>query len=170
MIDYFKKKEFIRWFVILITVLNLASLGTIVYLTWEQPKKKKRIYDKRHHTFGFLQKKLDLSESQQAEIKAFQDLHFNTTTHLHKKVYELRRNLYEEMAKPVSDSLKIEATISEMGKYRSELERAMALHFKKMKSVLNDKQKVKFKKLMKRLKNRKHYREKRTHKKKEKSQ
>jgi Spy/CpxP family protein refolding chaperone len=154
MIGFFKKKEFIRWFIISLAVINIASLGTIFYYSLNHPKVKKHIYDKRLHAFDFLQKKLDLTDSQQEKIKSFQESHFEKTHNLHKKVGTLRSKLFEEMSSINSDSLLIESTIKEMGGHRSQLEREMAYHFSEMKSVLTIAQQKKFKKLMKRIKKR----------------
>lgn len=160
MIGFFKKKEFVRWFVISLTVINLASLGTIFYYSLNHPKSKRRIFDKRLHALDFLQKKLDLTVDQQDKIKSFQENHFEQSHNLHEKVNVLRSKLFEEMSSVNSDSLLIESTINEMTGYRSQLEREMAYHFRDMKSVLSIKQQKKFKKLMKRIKKRRNKRSK----------
>jgi len=161
MIGFFKKKEFIRWFVISLTVINLASLGTILYYSLNHPKTNGHKFDKRLHAFDYLQKKLDLTDLQQEKIKTFQESHFEMTHELHTKVSKLRSSLFEEMSSINSDSILIEKTIKEMSEYRTQLEREMAYHFRDMKSVLTIAQQKKFKKLMKRIKKRRAKRSKR---------
>lgn len=119
--------------IIVLIVLNMISLSFIwngrSHHEGDHPPKVEK----------FLGKRLNLSEEQVSFFKKSRKEHFEKTSNLMSEIASLRSKLVQQIEIEASDSL-----LNSIASKYKELEKLNHEHFRRLRSICNDQQKVKF--------------------------
>jgi len=138
--ELLSNKRFLWIIILILLILNLASLATIWFNDWDNnvPRlREPRRFEQRDH---FLKNKLNFSPNQQAK---FDSLLTNHRSELEIKADEIRTLREELMSKMRSQDLSAESEeiVRAIGERQSELEILNYNHFKEVMAICNDEQK-----------------------------
>lgn len=147
--ELLSNKRFLWIIILILLILNLASLGTIWFHDWDNnvPRfRESRSFDQRDH---FLKRELNFSPEQQAQ--------FDTLFNHHRSELELKadeiRTLREELMSMMRNqdfTAESEKIVHTIGERQSELEMMNYNHFKEVMAICNDEQKLIFIETLKR--------------------
>lgn len=140
-------KRFLWTIILVLLILNIASLSTIWLKTWKSrvpaPREFRRPVAKDH----FLNKQLNFTPEQQAR---FDELLTKHREELDSKVIEIS-SLRKELMSRMRDhefSQESEEIVQRIGQKQSELELINYNHFKRVMAICNDEQKQAFTEIM----------------------
>ncbi|MCX6258565.1 MAG: hypothetical protein NTW49_11815 [Bacteroidia bacterium] len=145
--DIFKKNKILISIVVILTVLNIASLITLWLMN----------YRDFHHRLGlpqippqelmqkFLNNELNLSDKQSDFFRKSGNLHFTRVRNILDSIHEDKKQMFDELFKEHPDTLKIRGLISNIGRKQAEIERVTFNNFLIMKNKCNAVQQLKFK-------------------------
>ena len=154
MINYFRKMKFAIWIVIILTVTNLATIGTMVYQSYKWnsnhlPTGKQ----KEHGKSGkfFLQKELNLNPQQEVKYKEFKCNFSSESKAIFGKLEEKRKAMIAEMAGVLPDTMKLYKYSDEIGALHASLKRLQIKHLLELKNICTPEQNLKLDSLYQRL-------------------
>ncbi len=137
------KKRFTNDFIILITIINLSSLGTMLYLrmsdgnNFDRAKWQKQRFEK-------VKRELNLTETQVAQFnKIKKDFHIRLDS-LDERYELLRKELINSISHDSAENPKTELILKEFGELQNETQRWIVKHFYRFKAVLTPAQSEKF--------------------------
>lgn len=142
------KKRITIYLIVIVTLINLSSLGTILYLklTEEDNVAQSVLPGSR---FELMKKELELTPQQLDQFEKIRtELHTRLDT-LDARSYSLRKEMLSEIwqtQKP--DSQKIENILQQFSQLQLETQRWIVQHFYKFKEVLTPEQAEKFYKIV----------------------
>jgi len=115
--NYFSKIKVGTWIVIILTIINLASLGTILYKTscnrgFSHDKFKEQ---SQRQKFGGFWRNLDLDTIQKDEFKKMGMHYFDTIKSINKYRDNLALQIADELKKDLPDTSRIFSICKEMG-------------------------------------------------------
>ncbi len=144
-------KKYYYIIIVCLIILNIFSWR----LWWEKPPfppvVEQEKFDKNNHRDNGVNKlyeELSLTESQKNEFESLRKEYFDKVSKINKELDELRRELSNNNDK-INDSL-----FEEMGIRKTLLEKETFMHFRSLRDVCNEDQKVKFDTVHKRMMNR----------------
>lgn len=138
--ELLSNKRFLWVIIMVLLILNLASMATIWFNDWDKdvPRlRESRTFEQRDH---FLKHKLNFSPSQQATFDSLLAIH---RSELEIKADEIRTLREELMSKIRNQDLSAESEeiVLAIGERQSELEILNYNHFKEVMAICNDEQK-----------------------------
>lgn len=142
------KKKFTLYIIAVVTLINLSSLGTIIYLKWN-PGNNLSMNDIREKRLAVMKEELKLSPEQVKQFGMFmKEFHFRLDT-LDSRFDSLRKEmLFEIWQTTTTDSQKLESILLQFGSLQLETQRWIIQHFYKFKEVLTPEQIDKFYKIV----------------------
>jgi len=148
--DIFKKNKLLIISVIVLALLNIATLITI----WFSPRERKPHFPDHHQPQqriirNLLINELHLSDIQMHAFEKSGDIHFHNSRAILDKIHKNKTDMFDELFKDIPDTTKISGYLKEIGTDQSELEKLTFDHFLELKKLCNQEQKIKFKSLLK---------------------
>ena len=136
-------KRFLWIIILILLILNIASLSTIWLRPWESGIRETREFRRPLAKDHFLNKRLNFTSEQQAQFDKLLTKHRDTLDSKVIEISSLRKELMGMMQNQefTSESEKIVQTI---GQKQSELELINYNHFKEIMAICNDEQKEVF--------------------------
>ena len=142
------KKRITIYLVVIVTLINLSSLGTIIYLKWIA-QNNMPVGVRSENRFEIVKKELQLTTQQLVQFEKIRtELHSKLDSH-DTKFSTLRKEMLKEIwqtQKP--DSQKIENILEQFSQLQLETQRWIVQHFYKFKEVLTPEQAEKFYKII----------------------
>lgn len=144
--DIFSKNKFLAWVIIILIVLNVVTLGAL----WLQKSRGPvheypgRMPEDKKGPGKFLEQELDLNEEQSKKFAELREQHRTTADGLLKEMRDAREELFEQVKSDNPDMAKVEELENTIGQKTTELEKATFEHFKQLRAICTDEQKVKF--------------------------
>ena len=136
--DVFTKNRVSNWIIILLVIMNLGTLGTILFLHFKQPSLPRNGGpDPAQH---FLERELHLTEEQAQQFEELRKEHFLQSKAINDEVHQLKSAIMEELFSSSPDSEKVERLAEEIGKKQAELEQLRFQHFLALKSLCQPEQ------------------------------
>lgn len=134
------KKRIMIYLLVIVTLINLSSLGTIIYLKWAAKNDMSESV-LRNNRFGIMKEELELTPLQLDRFEKIRtELHSRLDT-LDTKFTSLRKEMLSEIWQTQeADSQKIENILEQFSKLQSEVQRWIVQHFYKYKEVLTPEQ------------------------------
>lgn len=154
MINYFRKMKLAVWVVVILTVTNLATIGTIVYHSYG--RKSDHFHEENqsnHQTPGkfFLQKELNLSPQQEGEFTIYRNKFFSDSKIIFKQLETKRIAIIAEIGKTSPDTTVLYRYSDEIGTMHAALKRLTINHLLDLKKLCTPEQKIKLDSLYQRL-------------------
>ena len=149
--NYFTKKRLIIWAIVFLFITNISTLGTILYQKWYWKKE----FKEPMRNIKFLKKELNLTDSQEKQIKIISQEHFLT---VRERFHELKNNkikMFECLNSSNPDSILLDSIATKVGSINTLLCKDAEKHFLNMSKILNKNQKEKMNILYKKMKKRK---------------
>lgn len=136
------KKNLLVWGIVLLTVFNLAALGTIAYHRFRYCGE--RHHEMRHHRHGFLHRELDLSDSQEEKMSVLKETFHSSSRPIRAALKTKREQLLQFLINSETDIGKINSVQSEIDSLQSELQKRVIAHLLDEKKILTLEQQSKF--------------------------
>jgi len=154
MINYFRKMKLAVWIVVILTVTNLATIGTIVYHSYV--RKSDHYSDGKkvdHQGPGklFLQKELNLSKPQEEKFNESRGHFFSDSKIIFKQLEAKRIAIIAEIGRVSPDSTLLFKYSDEIGVLHASLKRLTIKHLLELKHLCTQEQNVKLDSLYQRL-------------------
>lgn len=139
------KKRITIYLIVIVTLINLSSLGTILYLKWTEE-------DNVHvpgSRFEIMKEELKLTPQQLEQFEKIRTKLHSKLDSLDAKFSSLRKEMLSEIWKTEKpDSQQIENTLQQFSQLQLETQRGIVQHFYKFKEVLTPEQAEKFYKIV----------------------
>lgn len=142
------KKRITIYLIVIVTLINLSSLGTILYLKWiEEDNVPVSVLPGSR--FEIMKEELELTPQQIEQFEKIRtELHSRLDT-LDTKFSSLRKEMLSEIWQTQEpDNQKMENILEQFGKLQLEAQRWTVQHFYKFKEVLTPEQAEKFYKIV----------------------
>lgn len=143
--DWLSKQKTYVWLVILLVIINLA---TLIFLWIGRPKPPEMSEGKRPDTNKFLKNELGLNDAQNKKLKDLREELFDTTETLRELLWSRKHLLQEESFKDTADLVQVKSLVTEIGNIEALLEMLRFDHFTLVKKVLTEEQSKKFKSII----------------------
>lgn len=145
--EFQKKNRIMIWTITVLLIMNIATLALLWFSQFKKPKPfpPPGTQESLMEGVKFLEKELNLSEIQIQQFIESRNKHANQSKEIHDKIYRLKKEILDEVFKPVPDSLKIQRLRNEIGQQQSEFERYLFKHFLELKSYCRPEQQEKLK-------------------------
>lgn len=142
------KKRITIYLVVIVTLINLSSLGTILYLKWTE-KDNVSVNALTGSRFEIMKKELELTPEQLEQFKKIRTELHSRLDSLDTKFSSLRKEMLNEIWQSQEpDSQKIENILQQFNQLQLETQRGIVQHFYKFKEVLTPEQAEKFYKIV----------------------
>lgn len=141
------KKRIIFYLIVLITLINLSSLGTIIYLKWAA-KNNASFSVLPENRFGIIKEELKLTPQQVEQFEKIRTGFHSKLDTLDTKCETLRKEMLKEIWQSEADSQKLESILEQVSRQQIESQRWVVQHFYRFKEVLTPEQSEKFYKIL----------------------
>jgi Spy/CpxP family protein refolding chaperone len=142
------KKRITIYLVVIVTLINLSSLGTILYLKWTE-EDSVPVSVLPGSRFEIMKEVLELTPQQLKQFEKIRTEFHSRLDSLDAKFSTLRKEMLSEIwqtQKP--DSHKVESNLEQFSQLQLETQRWIVQHFYKFKKVLTPQQAEKFYKIV----------------------
>ena len=136
-----KRKLFI-WGIIMLTVVNIAALGTMAYHRFGHGEEC--YHENQHNRRDFLHRELALSDAQAAQMKALKESFQLNARPIRAALKTKRAQLFQLLAAPNPDRAKIDRVQSEIDSLQSELQKLVIGHLLDERKILTPGQQSRF--------------------------
>jgi len=138
------KKRITIYLIVIVTLINLSSLGTIIYLKWTS-KNGVSLSVVQEKRFEIMKDELELTQQQVGRFEKIRTEFHNRIDSLDTKLSSLRKEMLIEIWKTQKpDSQKVENILQQFSQLQLETQRWVVQHFYKFKEVLTPEQAEKF--------------------------
>lgn len=138
------KKRITVYLIAIVTLINLSSLGTIVYLKWTNAKDV-TLVDSHTKRFESIQKELNLTPRQIEQFAKIRTEYHARLRTVDTKFSSLRKEMLKEIWEiQEPDSQKMENILDQFSKLQLEAQRWTVQHFYGFKEILTPEQSGKF--------------------------
>jgi len=146
--DYFSKKRWAFWGVILLVIMNISALATVWFQQHRPPEPSRRPESERpeppqQRVSQFLKDELELTETQTLQFAEYQNRHFAHASEARDAIRNLKQELFFELSAPKPDTVKVERLAAAIGARQSELEKITFYHFLDLKRLCTPAQQTK---------------------------
>ncbi|MBD3225200.1 MAG: periplasmic heavy metal sensor [Caldithrix sp.] len=152
--DIFAKHRLTVLVIIVLIVLNLMSLGSLWYVHVSRPAlppPAKISNDERDAVPYFFKKEMGLSAKQMSAIRASRKNHFQEMKSLDNDIRGLKARLIAQIFDDNPEQSVIDSLSEKIGRKEGFRERMIARHLVEIRSLLNDRQKVRMRRLMRQM-------------------
>jgi len=142
-----KKNHRMIWAITVLLIMNITTLALLWFSQFKRPEPFPPPGSRESLIKGvsFLKKELNLSEKQIQQFIESRNKHANQSKENQHKIHQLKRQILDEVFKPVPDSVKIQRLSNEIGQQQIEFEHYLFKHFLELKSYCNQEQQEKLK-------------------------
>ena len=140
-----KKQRIVQWLNIFLLIINISAF--ITFLMMNRPKSQK--HDDRFSSDQFMKNELNLTPAQYAKVNSLNNNIFRIYQVFLDKKCELNFELIDELSSEHPSQTKMDSLCERIGKLDANLKKQSVQHFKNIKSVCSDKQKLLLDQLMK---------------------
>lgn len=137
------KKRITIYLIVIVTLINLSSLGTIIYLKWIA-KNDAFVSVLPGNRFELIKEELKLTPQQIEQFEKIRTEFHSKLDTLDTKFKALRNEMLKEIWQLETDSQKIESILVQFSRQQVESQRWVVQHFYKFKKILNPEQSEKF--------------------------
>lgn len=137
------KKNLLTIILVVLIVVNIAALTAIFF--FHRPFDERQDKDRRHHRMAedFLKTELNLTEEQSKQMDQLKATHKDTLSFWANKMRERRDFLTMEMMKTTPVDSVLNAACDEIGVIYANIRKLNIVHYREMKAICNDEQKMK---------------------------
>lgn len=145
--DFQKKNRLMIWTIAILLIMNIATLALLWFSQFKRPKPFPPPGTQESSIEGvrFLEKELNLTEKQIQQFIDSRNRHATKSKEIHEKIYQLTKQILDEVFIPNPDSVKIQKLNNKIGKQQTEFERYLFKHILELKSYCNPEQQEKLK-------------------------
>ena len=136
------------WLVVALIILNIGSMGFLWYRESNKPPRPTASPRQLADPGEFIEKELNLTE---AQSKAFTELrlkHQGDMRKIQDDIFQLSKDLVEELFKPSPDSNTIVSISEDIGRKQADFEKLMFFHFNKLKEICEPEQREKLRQML----------------------
>lgn len=133
------KKRITIYLIVFVTLINLSSLGTIIYLKWID-KKVVPVSILPENRFELIRDELKLTPQQVEQFEKIRKEFHSRLDTLDTKFESLRKEMLREIWQTEADGQKFESILEKFSKLQIETQRWIVQHFSKFKEVLTPEQ------------------------------
>jgi len=136
------KRKLLIWGIVLLTVVNIAALGTIGYHRFRQCGERQ--HENQHARRGFLHRELALSDAQAAQMKVLKESFQANARPIRLALRSKRERLLQFLTAPDPDCAKIDSVQSEIDSLQAELQKLVIGHLLDEKKIITPEQQSRF--------------------------
>jgi len=136
--DYFTKNKMLFWCVIVLVVLNAATLTS--FWMGKSTAELPRHPDGGRDGQKIMEERLQLSDEQGLQFKQIRNEHFMRTRPLQGDMHKTRLDILDEIFASEPDDVKIQKLLAELGIKQNEFESKLIRHFQELKGACNAQQ------------------------------
>ena len=119
------KKNLLTWGLVLLTIVNIAALGTIAYHRFGHGEE--RDHGNQNASRGFLHRELALSDAQAAQMKALKESFQLNANPIRTALRTKREQFLQLLTAAESDRAKIDSVQSEIDSLQAELQKLVKI-------------------------------------------
>ncbi len=135
--NYFNKKNLVIISIAVLLIVNIAAIGTVLFLTYKRPSMPEPPSRKSIRT---VRENLKLSEDQKNTFEIFQKNYHEKTKQVFIEMHQKRVLMMDEFSKDQPDSVVLYDLAKETGVLHEQLKRLTINHLLDLKGVCNDEQ------------------------------
>lgn len=136
------KKKLLIWGIVLLTIVNIAALGTIAYHSLCYYRE--RHHENRHTQRDFLHRELTLSDTQAEQMKVLKESFHSNANPIRAALRTKREQLLQLLTAAEPDRVRIGDVETEIDSLQAELQKIVIDHLLSQKEILTPKQQSKF--------------------------
>ena len=137
------KKNIIYAAAILLTVVNLAAFGTLLYNRWSTAHTP-TVVDSRDHRFEQMRRELTLSEEQTAQLDVYRTTFHAELDSVSMQLVAERTEMAHALLEERVDSARVNGILDNISRLQSTAQKRVISHLLSVKSMLRPEQKKKF--------------------------
>ena len=141
------KKRITIYLIVIVTLINLSSLGTIIYLKW-MAKNDATVSVLPEYRFELIKKELKLSPHQIEQFEKIRTGFHSKLDTLDARFESLRKEMLKEIWQSEADSQKLESILEQFSRQQVESQRWIVQNFYQFKKVLTPEQSENFYKIL----------------------
>ena len=141
------KKRITIYLIVIVTLINLSSLGTIIYLKWIA-KNDASVSVLPENRFELIKEELKLTPKQIEQFEKIRTEFHSKLDTLDTKFESLRKEMLKEIWQSEAGSQKLESILEQFSRQQAESQRWVVQHFYQFKKVLTPEQSKKFYKIL----------------------
>lgn len=138
------KNTILSWFVVILVVLNVSTIATILYHNYQDKIEKQDILldtqGQNPLNGRYFRQSLGFSDSQMVVFREVNQEFRPNANRIILKIDSLKNEMFTEIKKPVSDTIKLNALAIETGHLHAELKRETNSFYLKIKAVCSPQQ------------------------------
>jgi Spy/CpxP family protein refolding chaperone len=128
---------------IILTVVNLAAFGTLLYNRWSN-RHPLSLPDRRDQRFEQMKKELAVSTEQAAQLDVYRTTFHAEIDSLSTLLVTARTQLAHALLKDKLDTARVNSILGDISRQQSSAQRKVISHLLSVKSILNPEQQEKF--------------------------
>jgi hypothetical protein len=137
------KKNFIYTAAIILTIVNLAALGTLMYNRWNGTQSSS-LADRRDQRFEQMKRELALSSGQVKQLATYRTLFLTDIDSLSQQLVVARTQLAHGLLEDTVDTTRVNTSLDNISRVQLSAQRKVIAHLLSVKSILNPDQQKKF--------------------------
>ena len=137
------KRNIIYAAAIILTVVNLAAFGTLLYNRWSDSQSPSAP-DRRNQRFEQLKKELAVSTEQAAQLDVYRTTFHAEIDSLSTLLVTARTQLAHALLEDKLDTARVNSILGDISRQQCSAQRKVISHLLSVKSILNTKQQKKF--------------------------
>lgn len=141
------KKRITIYLIVIVTLINLSSLGTIIYLKWMATNDASVSILPRNR-FELIKEELKLTPQQIEQFERIRTEFHSKLDTLDTKFESLRKEMLKEIWQSEASNQKLEGILEQFSRQQVESQRWVVQHFYQFKKVLTPEQSEKFYKIL----------------------
>ncbi|MCE1165993.1 MAG: hypothetical protein LWX07_11400 [Bacteroidetes bacterium] len=147
--DTSNKQKGLYIVIIVLLVINIATLGFMWYISLRGPRHDKGPMPLAPPPEVLFKEELKFNADQMKKMEAFRDEDFTATKKIHDEIRDLKKNI-SDIVKTGNDD-EANKLAAQIGDKQKELEMLRYQHFKQIRGICDDVQKQKFDEMMKKI-------------------
>ncbi len=136
--DFFTKNKLLFWCVIILAILNIATLGSFWFTAPGQGRN--RPAEKAPDGGKLMKERLDLTDEQAERFERIRTEHFARTRPLQDAMHRIRLDLLHEIFQPQPDEAVIQKLQTELQNKHGQFETNLFAHFRELKNACKPEQ------------------------------
>ena len=138
--NYFNKKNIVILSIAILLIVNIATIGTVIYLTYKRPPITELPPPIQKRSLNEAKKGLDLNQEQKDAFVLSQNSYREKTKEVFTQLHKARVSMMDEFSKPEPDSMVLYDLAKQSGLIHEELKRLTINHLLELKSVCTEDQ------------------------------
>lgn len=146
--NYFSKRNIVISVIAVLLIINIASISTIIYHTYDQPKVEET--KEENSSMRVFRKELNLDQKQIEDFRVLGRAYRDKTKTVLVEMHEVRTALFNEMSSANPDTAKMFAMADEIGVLHAKIKHQTIEHFLEVRGKSTPEQFDRFVKLFQR--------------------